>query len=501
MYQLKQKSGPELALLERDRLNIGRDDGNDVVLEDDRVSGFHAAIIREGEAFELVDLGSTNGTLINGKPIHGRYSLKAWDIISFAGLEVEVIDTEGRRPTLVQVALTDQVINNYQQQGNKQEQPALKLVSDHGARCPQQLSLSRSVTIGRTPDNDITLPESTISSQHARLEVSATCVEVIDSGSTNGTWVNGQRVYKQALHHGDRVRFDMVEYELTIPGAQASSSQTVVRPAVNSTQVNPALKAAQTAPSAKPPVEKTPDKINHSIEEIRRQIAERDSGSQPTAESKPASEAPTRLENLMPNGRVSSSAATQTGPAVAPQAPNAPQRPSQNRQASTRNRIPDDQYGLKWLLFSFQGRLTRLQYFFTLLSMQVVSILVSVMIGALSGASATAIYQSSGNLGASQGSVAFFGILSLVFSAISIWVGLAVAYKRNSDIGTPFAAIVIAALVAGGLGWGGFSSGNQALLVVAAIIGVSNGLYLLFAPGTPSGKANPHGPVRDRIFR
>ena len=55
--------------LEGDRLTLGRDPTNDVVLEDPNVSRFHAEIVRLDGKVELVDLGSRNGTRLSGDPV------------------------------------------------------------------------------------------------------------------------------------------------------------------------------------------------------------------------------------------------------------------------------------------------------------------------------------------------------------------------------------------------------------------------------------------------
>jgi hypothetical protein len=59
--------------LEKDRITIGRLPECDVVLDDPGASRQHAEIRRVGGAFVVVDLGSTNATLVNGAPIaeHG----------------------------------------------------------------------------------------------------------------------------------------------------------------------------------------------------------------------------------------------------------------------------------------------------------------------------------------------------------------------------------------------------------------------------------------------
>ncbi len=49
------------------RMSLGRDPGNDVVLDDPNVSRFHAEVIPVDGAFEIVDLGSRNGTRVEGR--------------------------------------------------------------------------------------------------------------------------------------------------------------------------------------------------------------------------------------------------------------------------------------------------------------------------------------------------------------------------------------------------------------------------------------------------
>ncbi|MBO7723179.1 MAG: FHA domain-containing protein [Thermoguttaceae bacterium] len=61
-------------------VTLGRDDGNLVVLNDDRVSRFHVKLFEENGKVALVDLGSTNGTLINGEPI-SIWAMRPGDVI------------------------------------------------------------------------------------------------------------------------------------------------------------------------------------------------------------------------------------------------------------------------------------------------------------------------------------------------------------------------------------------------------------------------------------
>lgn len=63
-------------------LTFGRDPDNDLPLDDTQVSRYHARLYREDDQVILEDLGSMNGTLVNGRPITGRHVLQPADIIS-----------------------------------------------------------------------------------------------------------------------------------------------------------------------------------------------------------------------------------------------------------------------------------------------------------------------------------------------------------------------------------------------------------------------------------
>jgi hypothetical protein len=56
-------------VLRGDRMVVGRLNTCDVCLQDKNTSRQHAAFVREGLGWSVEDLGSTNGTLVNGKPI------------------------------------------------------------------------------------------------------------------------------------------------------------------------------------------------------------------------------------------------------------------------------------------------------------------------------------------------------------------------------------------------------------------------------------------------
>ncbi|MBL0777998.1 hypothetical protein M2168_000851 [Streptomyces sp. CZ24] len=78
--------GPEL----RGALRIGRDQGNGLRLSHDTVSRYHAELSFEGGIWVLRDLGSTNGTSVNGRRVVGSAVVRDGDHVSFGSMVYRV---------------------------------------------------------------------------------------------------------------------------------------------------------------------------------------------------------------------------------------------------------------------------------------------------------------------------------------------------------------------------------------------------------------------------
>ncbi|MBC3872922.1 FHA domain-containing protein [Undibacterium flavidum] len=76
--------------IDRARLNIGRRPGNDLVLDHLAVSGRHAAIDTTSEGTFILDLGSTNGTSVNGQPIK-KHLLQNDDVIELGKYQLKFV--------------------------------------------------------------------------------------------------------------------------------------------------------------------------------------------------------------------------------------------------------------------------------------------------------------------------------------------------------------------------------------------------------------------------
>lgn len=67
---------------------IGRDSHNEIVVDAAGISRFHSQISRVGDKLYIEDLGSTNGTIIAGKPIYQPYELSAGDVVRLSDEEL-----------------------------------------------------------------------------------------------------------------------------------------------------------------------------------------------------------------------------------------------------------------------------------------------------------------------------------------------------------------------------------------------------------------------------
>src|SRR5690349_1511190 len=62
------------------------------------------------------------------------------------------------------------------------------------------------VLVGQSPACGVRLADPTVSRRHAALELAGGALRVADLGSTNGTWVNGLRVYDVVLQGGETMQ-------------------------------------------------------------------------------------------------------------------------------------------------------------------------------------------------------------------------------------------------------------------------------------------------------
>ena len=195
---------------------IGRDPEADVVVADSEASGRHASFVLVDGGVVVEDLGSTNGTFVNGRRVSGSQRLAAGDRVQLGNTVLEV---RGLAPP----AVSAQPLVEGLQPTRVRQIPTLPvLVLVAGQQAGTELPVGGQVVVGRDPGvADVVLDGDTeISRRHASFAAAGAGLTVQDLGSTNGTFVNGQRLAQDAvtLGNGDRVELGETVIEIRLAG-------------------------------------------------------------------------------------------------------------------------------------------------------------------------------------------------------------------------------------------------------------------------------------------
>jgi predicted component of type VI protein secretion system len=89
--------------LAKNELYIGRDINNDIVINDSEISRKHARLILQAGGYVLEDLGSTNGSFVNGQRLMGPHVLRPGEMVMF-GENVSLAFEAGYDPDATMVA-------------------------------------------------------------------------------------------------------------------------------------------------------------------------------------------------------------------------------------------------------------------------------------------------------------------------------------------------------------------------------------------------------------
>ncbi len=192
---------------------IGRDEQADIPLIDARVSWEHAVLRAEGPVWVLEDRGSRNGTFLGSERIM-RLEISKPYVVHFGHPEDgPVLRFELSAPERPQGAGPGGM-----DFGNRAAPSASDTTFMPGVLREPTSKVriqSKVMKIGRRPDNDIVVSDLGVSKQHAELRLSPTGrYQIIDMGSHNGTFVNGNRINQAELKDNDIIAIGHATFRL-----------------------------------------------------------------------------------------------------------------------------------------------------------------------------------------------------------------------------------------------------------------------------------------------
>ncbi|MEZ5305753.1 MAG: FHA domain-containing protein [Pyrinomonadaceae bacterium] len=223
---LETKGGPRVFEVGESGLKLGREPSCDVVIEASAVmvSRHHADVRLDNGSCIVQDNQSFNGTIVNEHRITGPTPLSNGDVIKlglggptlrFSGSGFAAPASVSVESKKSQTAMAGTMIFNIPSviPGREGREVHRKLIGR------ATFDGRPEITIGRSNDNDLTLDGLQISNRHAKLRETPSAVIIEDLNSTNGVYVNGNRVAKHVFASGDSVRIGAFIIEIDEYGA------------------------------------------------------------------------------------------------------------------------------------------------------------------------------------------------------------------------------------------------------------------------------------------
>lgn len=184
-------------------MTIGSDAKNHIVIKDDKIDPQHVEIRKDGEALYLSDLNSYSGTKVNGAVVKQHFQLRAGDVISLAGVELEVQDSK--------------TANDAPKSRSSRSEWSIMALA--GELKGKSIPIHGSVVLGRSSSCDVVVQDAHMSRRHAEINLKGGVARIVDLQSSNGTCVNGEKVGEKVLKHGDKISFDHLTFLVAGPSA------------------------------------------------------------------------------------------------------------------------------------------------------------------------------------------------------------------------------------------------------------------------------------------
>jgi pSer/pThr/pTyr-binding forkhead associated (FHA) protein len=288
-------------------LVFGREAGSDVVVAGKDVSRRHAEIVQTPKGYLLVD-SSTNGSFVNEERVQGQRILARADVIRIGEEQFRFYADAAPAaapplppPPQGPAASAPQAAPPASPTAPA---PLASFLTRSGALMGQRLQVRTPVAnIGRADYNDLVIPDPSVSTSHAKLQRREGVWVLVDLESTNGSFVDGERVKGDApLAPGATVRLGDVQLVFepaddALGVVKGGGTQILKTPhSIGPTPAAPASAVpappAPSAPPGAPPARPAPPAATKAAPPRPRPAAAKPAASKAAPSKRPAAQQP-----------------------------------------------------------------------------------------------------------------------------------------------------------------------------------------------------------------
>lgn len=221
-------------------IKVGRLPSSHLRAVHDSVSRMHAVLEKTEGGWMVIDLGSTQGTRVNGERIN-KCLLKKGNTVKFGDVPYEILELNEAVPS---ASAPHVAAPPTMAEGSLQPLPSIPVAPPVEEECHLSvrapintsrfsIGLSeiksdgsrfeditvygseRVIKVGKLMSSHAYIDHESVSRMHAVIEMNGSECVLIDLGSTRGTYINGEQIAKCVLKQGDKIKFGDVSFEVT----------------------------------------------------------------------------------------------------------------------------------------------------------------------------------------------------------------------------------------------------------------------------------------------
>ena len=209
MLKLQFKDNPARGFwLVGEQLTLGTGSECNVVLEGLGINPLHATITITGDAIELSP-SENSPCYVNANAVGGHHKLQEGDEIRIGKERLLIVDPKQQT----------QALEQNEKPNTAKNKKVWTLVAEHPKLKDRPFLVTDKSVLGRSKHVNLFIPFKHLSREHAELTVAGDVLHLKDLGSSNGCFVNGERVQEYDLKGGETVSFAFLDFKVNSPVA------------------------------------------------------------------------------------------------------------------------------------------------------------------------------------------------------------------------------------------------------------------------------------------